>query len=140
LAQILPVVPTHVQEILLQPCPECRAFELGCRTGAGVAELHEVSESVCSSCAREFYLFRIKQPHLIRAVQKALSLFSGLGFRLSPDLPELRSTTPFEHAREAQRGIIPAVFEVKKEIPDKRHDPQTALSDETSARPRRARR
>ena len=82
-----------------------------------MAELHEVPESVCSSCARKFYLFRIKKPHLIRAVPKALSVFSGLGFRLSPDLPELRSTTPFEHAREAQRGYNNRCFRGQKGNP-----------------------
>jgi len=72
-------------------------------------------------CARpvleNFISYRIKKPHLIRAVPKALSVFSGLGFRLSPDLPELRSTTPFEHAREAQRGYNNRCFRGQKGNP-----------------------
>jgi hypothetical protein len=42
--------------------------------------------------------------------------------------------------RRHNRGYNNRCFRGQKEIPDKRHDPQTALSDETSARPRRARR
>ncbi len=95
-------------------------------------------------CARpvleNFISSASKNPILSGPCRRHSPCFRGSGFashRISPscDRP-LRSSTHGRH----NGGIITAVFEVKKEIPDKRHDPQTALSDETSARPRRARR